>query len=532
MDLLIKIATSEFIRGPNFFYISRMKLDSIIIILALGCTISSGCNETAKNSAVLDTPVPPNIVIILADDLGYGDVAAFNRESKIKTPHLNALAASGMSFTDAHSNSSVCTPTRYGLLTGEYAWRSRMKQGVLLGYSPSLIPEDKSTLASMLKNQGYYTACIGKWHLGLDWKLKDSTYLTFPQGQPVSQELRAFKTYDLLDFSAPVKGGPAGAGFDYSFIIPASLDFEPYCYLENNTLVEPLDAETAGSDLDTGYTGAFWRPGKMSASFVHEEVLPTFIDKGVDFIKSREQNEQPFLLYLPLNAPHTPWLPTKDFAGNSETGTYGDFVEMVDYEVGRILQQLQTSGFEQNSLVIFASDNGAYWKDDFIEKYQHRSNYNFRGMKADIFDGGHRVPLIVKWPGMVKEESLNDQTLCLTDIFSTIKDVIKAEQVPKPGDSFSFYSILTGEASDIQRPPVIHHSSRGMFAIRSGDWKWIEGLGSGGFSEPVSIPQEDGMPAGQLYNLRQDLAETDNQYFKQKELADSLDSLLEEIRQL
>jgi arylsulfatase A-like enzyme len=505
-----------------------MKLNQTITCFLIVLIVVSGCNQKPTTE---EGPRPlPNIVLILADDLGYGDISALNSNSKIATPNIDQLVSEGMAFTDAHSNSSVCTPTRYGLLTGEYAWRSRMKRGVLLGYSPSLIPDSKPTLASMLNDQGYYSACIGKWHLGLDWKLTDSTYLTFPEGKEVTRELVSYKTYDSIDFAAPVKGGPAGAGFDYSFIIPASLDFEPYCYLENNKMLEPLDAETEGRDLDTGYTGAFWRPGKMSSSFDHEQVLPTFIDKGVDFISSRNGKQKPFFLYLPLNAPHTPWMPTEQFDGLSDAGVYGDFVSMVDHEVGRILKQLKSSGFEENTLVIFTSDNGAYWKEDFIEEFQHRSNYQFRGMKADIFEGGHRIPLIVKWPGMIEGRTSSDQTLGLTDIYSTIQHLVTEEITNRPEDSFSFYKILSGQESRNHRPPVVHHSSRGMFAIRSGDWKWIEGLGSGGFTQPASITHEGGMPKGQLYDLDDDLDESDNLYFYQQSLVDSLQRRLQEIR--
>ena len=503
-----------------------MKFKAIIIFLVLCTILTSGCHQTAINQRL------PNIVVILADDLGYGDVSSFNQQSNIITPNIDALAKEGMSFRDAHSNSSVCTPTRYGLLTGEYAWRSRLKQGVLLGYSPALIPESMPTLASMLKKHDYYTACIGKWHLGLDWKLKDGSYLKFPKGLPADRKLIDYRTLEKIDFSSPAKGGPIAAGFDHSYIIPASLDFEPYCYLKNNRLVEPLEATTEGRDLDTGYTGAFWRPGKMSPSFDHQKVLPTFVDKGVEFIKSREGQENPFFLYFPLNAPHTPWLPSQNFIGSSKAGTYGDFVKMVDHEIGRLLNQLAASGFQENTLIIFASDNGAYWKQEFIEEFQHKSNYRFRGMKADIFEGGHRIPLIVKWPGVVRKGSWSDQTLCLTDIFSTIQGVIKDELTAKPKDSYSFHEILNGDKSANSRPPVIHHSSKGVFAIRSGPWKWIEGLGSGGFSEPAVVPYQEGLPAGQLYNLDEDLAESVNRYFEMRELSDSLSDVLNQIKKL
>ena len=490
--------------------------------------IVSGCSQEASREPAPSRELP-NIVVVLADDLGYGDVSALNSESKIPTPNIDSLVSQGMVFLDAHSNSSVCTPTRYGLLTGEYAWRSRLKRGVLLGYSPSLIPNSKPTLASMLSDNGYYTACIGKWHLGLDWKLKDSTYLQFPPQLEVSRELVAYHDLENIDFTATTAGGPVSAGFDYSYIIPASLDFEPYCYLENNHLVAPLDGETEGSDLNTGYTEAFWRPGKMSSSFDHEQVLPTFVQRSKEYIKSRENKEGPFFLYLPLNAPHTPWLPTSQFDGSTDVGTYGDFVKMVDDGIGQILQQIKSSKFDKNTLVIFTSDNGAYWKTEFIDQYGHQSNHHFRGMKADIHDGGHRVPFIVSWPGMVPESSSNSQVICLTDVFATIQELV-GDETPKPRDSYSFLELITADVNSNNRPPVIHHSSRGMFAIRSGEWKLIEGLGSGGFTEPTNIPHEAGMAEGQLYNLGQDIAETENLYLERKHLVDSLRIALKSIQ--
>ncbi|MDX1284421.1 MAG: sulfatase-like hydrolase/transferase, partial [Draconibacterium sp.] len=289
---------------------------------------------SCKNKPIKDSK--PNIVYILADDLGYGDVSALNHDSKIKTPNIDKLSQEGIIFTDAHSNSSVCTPTRYGILTGQYCWRSRMKKGVLLGYSPSLIEETTPTVAKFLQEKGYTTACIGKWHLGVDFKLKDGTYHEAPPGIDITNELKGFKNHEAIDFTQPVKGGPKGAGFDYSYILPASLDFQPYMYLENNFTVEAPTAYTEGNALDAipWATGAFWRQGQMSPSFKFEEVLPTFRKKAIEFLKRQKKSEKPFFLYFPMNAPHTPWVPKDDFKGSSNVGEYGDFVQMVDHEVG------------------------------------------------------------------------------------------------------------------------------------------------------------------------------------------------------
>ncbi|WP_245576491.1 sulfatase family protein [Flexithrix dorotheae] len=481
-----------------------------------------------KETTQQNTP-KPNIIFILADDLGYGDVSALNKDSKIPTPNMDQLANEGMVFTDAHSNSSVCTPTRYGVLTGEYAWRSRIKQGVLLGYSPSLIEEDQETIAKYLKKSGYKTACIGKWHLGIDWKLKNGNYHEGKKGELFTRQLVAFKDADAIAFSEEAKGGPKRAGFDYSYILPASLDFQPYCYLENNVTVEAPTDSTAGNDMDTGYTGAFWRPGRKAPSFEFDQVLPTFTQKAVDFIDENKKGENPFFLYLPLNAPHTPWVPTESFNGKSQAGQYGDFVNMVDDVVGQILAKVKEAGLEENTMIVFTSDNGAYWKPEFIEEFDHRSNYNFRGMKADIYDGGHHIPFMVKYPGKVKAGSKSAQTICLTDFFATCQDLLNNTN-SRPRDSFSLWPILNGKSTSIDRAPVVHHSGGGKFAIRDGVWKMIEGMGSGGFTEPVFPPYNPDDPKGQLYNLQEDIAETNNLYNDHPEIVSDLESKLNQLK--
>lgn len=503
----------------------KRKTALVICVVTSLCFIW-GCSSTPPSGS----PQRPNIVYILADDLGYGDVSALNTDSRIQTPTIDRLISQGMVFTDAHSNSSVCTPTRYGILTGQYCWRSRMKKGVLLGYSPSLIEYPTPTTARYLKVNGYHTACIGKWHLGLDWKLKDGRYHRAVAGEDLSRELIQFKDHTQIDFSQPVQGGPRGAGFDYSFILPASLDFEPYCYLENNRTVEAPTAYTEGNCLDTGYTGAFWRPGQKAPSFKFEEVLPTFTDKAIEFIQAQKGKTKPFYLYLPLAAPHTPWVPTQRFAGSSPIDEYGDFVQMVDYEVGKVLKALRANGFGKNTLVVFTSDNGAYWKPDFIEKYRHRSNHKFRGMKSDAWEGGHRIPLVVKWPGKVKAGSTCNQTVCLTDFYDTLRSLMNDTDSQRPRDSYSLLPLLLRERETINRPPVIHHSGSGKFAIRSGDWKLIEGLGSGGFSKPKNPEPKPGEPTSQLYNLKEDPWETNNLYLKNPNKARELEQQLEEIR--
>ncbi len=498
----------------------------LISILLLAIFLNS-CED--KQHVVPDRP---NIVYILVDDLGYGDISALNPESKIRTPRIDRLSEEGMVFLDAHSNASVCTPTRYGILTGQNCWRSRMKSGVLLGYSPSLIEENTTTVAQFLQNKGYTTACIGKWHLGIDFKLKNGTYIHGEPGVEFTRELIGFNDYEKIDFSQPAKGGPKGAGFDYSYVLPASLDFEPYMYLENNVAVEAPTSYTEGNDLNTEMyaTGAFWRPGQMAPSFSFEGVLPTFTSKAIDFIQEQKDSENPFFLYFPMNAPHTPWVPTDEFKGSSAINEYGDYVQMVDNQVGQILETLKDNGFEENTLVFFASDNGAKWEKEFIERFNHRSNYTFRGMKSDVWEGGHHIPFIVKWPGKIERGSSSDQTISLTDFFDTVRNLFETKDSEKPQDSFSILSILLGKKQANNRPPVIHHSGSGKFGIRDGDWKLIEGLGSGGFSEPKNPKPGTGDPDGQLYNLKTDPQEKDNLYLSQPEKVEELKAKLKEIR--
>ena len=332
----------------------------------------------------------PNIVYILADDMGYGDLSSLNENSGIQTPNMDKIVKEGIYFSDAHSNSSVCTPSRYGILTGRYAWRSNLKNGVLWGYDAPLIEKDRETVASFLKNNGYKTACIGKWHLGLGWKAKDSL-------KPIVKYewTKVFKKGDNsnVDYNKPVSG-PNSLGFDYSYIIPASLDMTPYLYLENERAVEAPLAYTSGKSEDLDGRGVFWRAGEVAPGFNFYKVLDEFSDKAVSYIESRKEEATPFFLYLPLTAPHTPWLPSSLFEGKSKAGKYGDFVTQVDHTVGKILKALEKSGKSENTLIIVTSDNGSNWTLQDKQQFKHRANYIFRGQKADIYEGGHHIPYI------------------------------------------------------------------------------------------------------------------------------------------
>ena len=480
-----------------------------------------------------DVVTRPNIVYILADDLGFGDVSCYNPEGKIRTPNIDRLAAQGMRFTDAHAPSSVCTPTRYALLTGQYAWRSRLPTGVLRGYGRALIDTNSYTVGSYLRERGYHTGVVGKWHLGLDWRVKagheealrPGSYGVRKNGMVSDMEA------DHIDFNVPPTGGPLSRGFQYSFILPASLDMDPYCYLENDTLTELPSGYTPGNDLNTGYTGAFWRAGKMAPSFKFDQVLNTFTDKAVAYLGERATGEEPFFLYLALAAPHTPWVPTPGYQGTSQAGTYGDFVQMVDAAVGKVLRTLDSLHLDENTIVMFASDNGPFWRPAFIDQFNHRAAGPWRGMKADVYEGGHRVPFIVRWPGKVKEGSISAAPTTLTNLAATVQQVLGGEPVTAARDSYSILPVLLQQADTVPgQPAIVHHSSMGHFAVRQGDWKLIEKPGSGGFSEPAQYQPAMGEPIGQLYNLADDPQESRNLYDQFPSKVSQLKTVLEVIR--
>ena len=483
----------------------------------------------ALSSCGAETPQPhprPNIVFLMADDMGYGDPGSFNADSKIPTPSMDALAANGMRFTDAHSGSAVCTPTRYGVLTGRYAWRTALKRGVLSGYSRALIEPGRMTVASMLRAHGYHTAVIGKWHLGLDWAT-----ISEPDSWDEGDKSAAFqgpadfsKPGGLeIDFSKPVSNGPATLGFDYSYIIPASLDMAPYVYLENNACERPATAHEPGR-----FDGpVFWRPGEAAEGFDFFDVLPNLTRHAVAYIEEQSKTpEQPFFLYFPLPAPHWPWVPTEEFVGRSEAGKYGDFVVQVDASIGMVMDALEQTGQADNTLFIVTSDNGAEWDPSHIEEFGHYANHAIqRGKKRDAWEGGHRMPFIARWPARVAAGSTSDQTICLTDLMGTAAEIVGFGLPADAGqDSVSFLSALLGEDEAPLREATVHHSVDGTFAIRKGKWKYIDGQGPG--SNQWDGPNE-GDPPAQLYDLATDRHEDTNLYEEHPELVQQLKALLE-----
>ncbi|MGD7651703.1 MAG: sulfatase family protein [Verrucomicrobiales bacterium] len=459
----------------------------------------------AACSALVSAKTKPNIVYILADDMGYGDVHCLNPErGRIATPHLDRLASEGMVFTDAHSSSSVCTPTRYSIMTGRYNWRSPLQKSVLWGYSKPLIESERLTVAAFLKQQGYNTAMIGKWHLGMVMPTTDGV---LPNGR------KPKKT--TIDWKGEIKEGPHDRGFDYYFGIPASLDMAPYVWIENDRFVSAADNNA---------------PQKPADGFEKDQVLPGIGRKTVDFIRQQD-GSKPFFVYVPLTSPHTPIVPTDEWKGKSGLGSYGDFMMQTDHVIGEILKAVDDSKFAKNTLVIVTSDNGCSKaaKIDRLQAQGHYPSAHLRGSKADLWDGGHRVPFIVRWPEAVKAGTKSDQTICLTDLMATCADLTGASVPENAGeDSVSFAPALKGEPIVSTRKGVIHHSISGHFGYRQGKWKLLLARGSGGWSAPNEKgAAKAGRPVAQLYDMESDPGETKNLYASHPEVVASLLKQLE-----
>ncbi len=452
-------------------------------------------------SLALAEPVKPNLLVILADDQGYGDVSAYNPESKIPTPHLDRLAHEGMRFTDAHTSSGVCTPTRYSLLTGRYHWRTRLQSGVLGGFSLPLIESGRLTLAGFLRGQGYHTACIGKWHLGMKWPLKNGAV-----ADDGGNFGRPFSDVSLVDYTAPIQGGPVDVGFDHFYGISASLDMFPYVWIRDRI---PTEVATE--------IKAFHRPGPAGRDFEAVDVQPGITGRLVAYLGERAaaaKAGEPFFAYVPLASPHTPIVPTPEFKGKSGINAYADFVLQVDADMRRILEALEANGLAENTLVIFTTDNGCSPQANFPELLAagHHPSHIYRGHKADLYEGGHRVPFLVRWPAKVKAGSVSDQLVGQIDLLATMADLLGKELPPDAGeDSVSFLPALLGADEGPIRTSLVSQSINGSFAIRDGNWKLLLCPGSGGWSFPrPGTDDHGGLPEFQLYDLASDPGETNN----------------------
>lgn len=434
----------------------------------------------------------PNVIVVMADDLGIGDVSPTNPDCKIKTPHLQKMAEEGLTFLDAHTTSSVCTPTRYGLLTGRYNWRSRLARGVLNGRSSHLIPADRPTLGHLMRKGGYHTAMIGKWHLGWDWH----------------------KTGKQIDFTKPVKNGPDINGFNQYYGHCGSLDMPPYVWVDTGRITAQPDRQEGVSKGQDRY--GWYRKGPIGSDFKIPEVLPHLFDKSIEYVKARADAAKagkPFFLYLPLPAPHTPIVPIPPFKGSSGLNPYADFVMQMDHHMGQLLASLKEFGLDKNTLVIFTSDNGCSPQANFalLQKHGHKPSARYRGHKADIYEGGHRVPFIARWPGHIQGGGTTRAMACLTDIYPTLEAITgQTRQALGGEDGFSLLPVFDGKASS-GRDTLISHSVGGSFAIRQGPWKLCLSAGSGGWSAPrENKAKKQGLPSMQLFNLNDDPGEKKN----------------------
>ena len=467
--------------------------------------------------AALAAPAPPNILIILADDLGYGDVQCYNlQRGKIPTPNIDKLASQGMRFTDAHSSSGVCSPTRYTLLTGRYHWRTRLQQGIVPVWGKPLIAPDRLTIASLAKQHGYRTACIGKWHLGSDWPITDAQRPFFnglggqAGGKAAIEITDAHRAAWKEVFSQPISGGPTARGFDEYFGTDVP-NWPPYCFIENNRTVGIPTELLPAAKLVKNQASL---QGPALKDWALEPILPALAERAVDFIARQSKAKQPFLLYLPLTAPHTPIAVNKEWRGKSGIGhDYADFVMETDAVIGRVLDALKTSGAADNTLIIFTSDNGcaSYVGAKELEAKGHFPSGPLRDYKTSVYEGGHRVPFIVCWPGVVKPGARCDQLVHQADLIATLAEILGTKLPANSGeDSFSLMPLLKGGDKPV-REYSVSCASTGTPGLRQGPWKFI----------PTQAPQ--------LYNLDTDLGETKNLAAEKPELVTELRATLEAL---
>jgi len=454
----------------------------------------------------------PNVLVILADDMGLDSVSAFNEAMGMQTPAIDQLSRQGMSFLDAHSTSAVCSPTRYSVLTGRYNWRSRLKRGIVGKWERPLIEDGRLTLAEMFQSQGYNTACIGKWHLGWHWP---------KVGGGTTQNLQE------IDFSAPVTGGPNAHGFDYYFgdDVP---NWPPYVWRENEQLLGELTAQMKAGQM----VGVSAGPAQENWDF--RAVLAEYTTRWSAWIREQAGAERPFFLYAAMPSPHTPIAPDGDFRGRSGVSEYADFLIQTDHAVGEMMRALRETDQEENTIVFFTCDNGTSPKADFnqLRTSGIDLNLHWRGWKADAYEGGHRVPFIVRWPGQIPKGTRSQQTVTLADIMATCAAAIDCDLPDDAAeDSVSLLPVLLGESTDSPlHDVVVHHSVSGHFAIRKGPWKLLFCRGSGGWSPPrEAAAQQQDMPPVQLYHLHDDPLETMNRYQEHPDVVSELTADLRRI---
>lgn len=469
----------------------------------------------------------PNIVILYADDMGYGDLAVQNPDSKIPTPHLDELARQGTRFTDAHSSSGVCTPSRYALLQGRYHWRKF--HGIVNSFDQPILDDDKTTLAELLKTRGYQTACIGKWHLGWDWnsiKKPGATPKSSADGKP------QFAPEDF-DWTKSIAGGPLSHGFDYYFgdDVP---NFPPYAWFENDRIITPPTVPlTTPKKTAEGSWEA--RPGPAVENWDFWDVMPQLTRKAVQWIE-KQNADTPFFLYFPFTSPHAPIVPTLDFQGKSKANGFGDFMVQTDDTVGRVIEALERKGFSKNTIVIFSSDNGPEtYAYDRLRNFNHRSMGPLRGLKRDLWEGGHRVPMVVKWPGKVPANRVCDGLMSQIDLYATVAKIVNATIPPGSAeDSYDQMELWLNRSSSA-RKVLVHNTNANGYAIRSDDWVLIQAKSGGGISKvPDWFNQENrylsNESSGALYNLRDDLAQRNNLIDQNQDRAKKMTLQLEDLK--
>jgi arylsulfatase A len=467
----------------------------------------------------------PNIVILYADDMGYGDLGIQNPDSKIPTPHLDRLAREGLRFTDAHSSSGVCTSSRYALLTGRFHWRKF--HGIVNSFDPPVLDVAELTLPEMLKAKGYRTACIGKWHLGWNWNA-----IKRPSAQaPVA---KIGYSANAFDWSKPIPGGPLAHGFDYYFgdDVP---NFPPYTWIENDrVLAAPTEPLTITPETAEGNWEA--RPGPMCGGWDFYAVVPTLTSRTIDWIGEQRGKAGPFFLYVPFNSPHAPIVPSPEFRGRSKAGGYGDFMVQTDDNVGRILNALEINGFADNTLVIFTSDNGAErYAYDRVRNFGHRSSGPLRGVKRDLWEGGHRVPFVIRWPAVVKAGTVTDALVSQVDLMATIAAIVGATlPADCAHDSYNLLPVWTNGAPSPRRS-IVHNTTAEAYAIRHDQWLLIASHTGAVSQVPEWFDKEYGLEPnpyrGELYDLRHDLGQKQNLYADHPEKVNELKSLLKQIQE-
>lgn len=501
-----------------------------VTALVAACTLQLGQSNLASQTAAdLPPGPPPNIVILYADDLGYGDVGVYNPDSKIPTPNIDALAARGMMFTDGHSSSGICTPSRYAMLTGEYHWRRF--NDIVHAMGPSVFRPEDFTIAKMFQSRGYTTAAIGKWHLGWDWNA-----IKNPGNHTVRMGNKNVPTPQAYDWSKPIPGGPLDQGFDHYFG-DGTINFPPYAYFDGDRLIEPPTALLDRSRLRGPKEGrGEYRDGVMADNWSPYDVLPSLEQNAVEWIE-RQSPDQPFFLYFSFPSPHAPIIPNDEFDGTSQAGPYGDFVVQTDAVVGTIIDALNANGFGDNTLIVFTSDNGpenyAYPR---TRKHGHFSAGPWRGLKRDLFEGGHRVPFIVSWPGKIPQDTVANQTVNQVDLAMTFARIIDHPVAADQAiDSHDLLPVLTRTAgTDPVRMATIHNTWAGKYAIRQGDWVYINVPDGAHNRIPNWFKKKMGYQPqttpGLLYNLAEDPGQTRNLYDKHPRRVAQMDALLQAYR--